>query len=432
MLQMITVVLLCSRPALMSLSVAPVSRSTPTSLPPLHITLQMTRKINVTGMHSMIIKDRIRDRELRHRAGSAQTRQKRSVTETSFSVTVTDAQNVYVATIGVGIPPTQYIVVVDTGSSNTWIGANRPYTKTNTSQSTGLEVSIPYFDDLLFSGEEYSDTVTLAPGHAVQHQGIGVASSAQNLSAGDGTLIDGILGIGPTHLTQLSLMLEKNATIPTVTDNAFAQRLIDIREVGISFEPATSPTVKNGELSFGAPDPRRFIGELAYVPITMTGDASNFIGIDQSITYGASKIPILSNSAGIVDTGTSLLLLASDALGCYVNATGAILDPDTGLYALPEAQFVNLESLYFTIGENTYELTPDAQIWPRTLNAAINGTDDNIYLIVGDNHHLSGSGIDFTLGLVWLERFYFAYNSGTSQVGFATTQFTNSTVNWGM
>ncbi|KAG1809540.1 hypothetical protein EV424DRAFT_1349962 [Suillus variegatus] len=43
----------------------------------------------------------------------------------------------YTADIGVGSPATYYTVLVDTRSSNTWIGANKAYAKTATSQDTG-------------------------------------------------------------------------------------------------------------------------------------------------------------------------------------------------------------------------------------------------------------------------------------------------------
>lgn len=48
-----------------------------------------------------------------------------------------------------------------------------------------------------------------------------------------------------------------------------------------------------------------------YSPITSTSPASEFVGIDQSITYGTAQIPILSETAGIADTGTTLILIAS-------------------------------------------------------------------------------------------------------------------------
>ena len=46
-------------------------------------------------------------------------------------------------------------------------------------------------------------------------------------------------------------------------------------------------------------------------PITSTSPASAYVGIDQSITYGSSGTTILSSTAGITDTGTTLVLLAS-------------------------------------------------------------------------------------------------------------------------
>ena len=61
------------------------------------------------------------------------------------------------------------------------------------------------------------------------------------------------------------------------------------------------------------------------------------------------------------------------------------------------------------------------------LNSVINGTEDGIYLVVNDIGSPSGTGMDFINGYNWLERFYFVYDAGNSQAGFATTPFTNAT-----
>ena len=42
-------------------------------------------------------------------------------------------------------------------------------------------------------------------------------------------------------------------------------------------------------------------------PATSTSPASNYWGIDQSLTYGSTSI--MDTTAGIVDTGTTLILL---------------------------------------------------------------------------------------------------------------------------
>lgn len=83
--------------------------------------------------------------------------------------------------------------------------------------------------------------------------------------------------------------------------------------------------------------------------LTSTSPASQYWGIDQTITYGTST-SILSSTAGIVDTGTTLVYIATDAYNKYVKATGAKLDSDTGLLTVTASQYASLKSLYFTIG----------------------------------------------------------------------------------
>ncbi|OBZ76477.1 Polyporopepsin [Grifola frondosa] len=200
-------------------------------------------------------------------------------------------------------------------------------------------------------------------------------------------------------------------------------------EIGISFEPTTSLSTTNGELTFGSVDSSKFTGPLNFVPITSTSPASEFVGIDQTIAYGTAGTEILPSTAGITDTGTTLLLIASDALARYETATGAVADDATGLLRLAPAQFADLQSLFFTVGNTTLEFTPNAQIWPRALNTAIGGTADFVYLIVGDLGTNSGEGFDFVDGMTFLERFYYVFDSANSQVGFATTQFTDATTN---
>ena len=92
-----------------------------------------------------------------------------------------------------------------------------------------------------------------------------------------------------------------------------------------------------------------FTGQITYTPITSTAPASNYWGIDQSLSYGQSET-LLSGSAGIVDTGTTLLMIATDAFEKYQQATGATMDQETGLLKITEQQFENLQSLFFAIG----------------------------------------------------------------------------------
>jgi cathepsin E len=186
---------------------------------------------------------------------------------------------------------------------------------------------------------------------------------------------------------------------------------------------------------------------LACRPITKTNPAHGFWGIDASFRYGSASV-ILDTTAGVLDTGTSLIYIATgkitlastkylyrlvsptlDAYNRYVDATGATVDQDTGLLNITSAQYANLQSLFFVVSGSTYELTANAQIWPRTLNNVIGGKSGSIYLVVQDIGQDSQSGMDFICGTTFLERFYTVYDTGNSRLGLATTQFTNAIVN---
>lgn len=72
----------------------------------------------------------------------------------------------------------------------------------------------------------------------------------------------------------------------------------------------------------------------------------------------------------------------------------------------------------------SFELTASAQTWPRSLNDAIGGRSDRIYLIVTDLGTQVGSGMDFVLGQFFSERFYLVYDTDKRRLGFANTSFT--------
>lgn len=334
----------------------------------------------------------------------------------------------YIASVGIGSPPTNYDLIVDTGSSNTWIGANKAYVQTSTSLQTSDSVSegsirVAYGSGS-FSGTEYYDQVTVASGLVVSRQSIGVASQSTGFSN-----VDGVLGLGPADLTTGTLSPDTGSTIPTVTDNLFAGGTITENLCSFSFEPITdsSGTQLNGEITWGGTDSSKYTGAITFAPITATSPANTFWGIDASFTYGNTEI--LSSTAGIVDSGTTLLLLATDAFIKYQSATGGVLDQATGLLSITADQFGKLNSLFIHIGGTIFEVTANAQIWPRSLNTAIGGNAGDIYLIVSDIKTNSGAGLDFILGQAFMERFYTVFDTTNQRVGVATTPFTDATTN---
>ncbi|KII85185.1 hypothetical protein PLICRDRAFT_334879 [Plicaturopsis crispa FD-325 SS-3] len=400
--------------ALLSLLILAVSYSSVEAKPVIardasKISLPFAAKINATGAGTIAAADRARAKVLKEKALARQGSSKRAA---SF-----DVDNA-TANVGVGSPATDYTLLIDTGSSNTWIGADKSYTKTSTSKDTGGSVSVTYGSGS-FSGEEYTDTVTLADGLVITGQGVGVASSASGFSG-----VDGILGIGPVDLT--SGTVSNADTVPTVTDNLLSQGTISTEVIGIYYAPAAESD-STGTLTFGGTDSDKFTGDIVYTPVTSTYPASAYWGIDQTVTYGSTSI--LSSTAGIVDTGTTLILLATDAYNKYVKATGAKEDNSVGLLSISQSQYNSLSSLNFEIGGSTFSLSPNAQIWPRSLNTDIGGSADSIYLVVADLGSNSGEGLDFIDGYTFLERYYSVFDTSNSQVGFASTAFTDSESN---
>jgi len=389
--------------------------ATPTPRDP-KVTLAFTRHLNITGFANIAEADRARAKVLKAQGlGRVNGQTKRAAS--SFSVTNTAVT--YTANIGVGSPATTYALLIDTGSSNTWLGADKKYVKTSTSTSTGKKVSVTYGSGS-FSGTEYTDTVTLDSALVITKQSIGVASTSSGF---DG--VDGILGIGPVDLTDGTV--SGTSSVPTVTDNLYTQGTIPTEVVGVFYAPTTIESTTNGELTFGAVDSSKYTGTLTYTSVTSTSPASEYWGINQSVTYGSTSI--LSSTAGIVDTGTTLVLLATNAYNKYVTATGAKLDSTTGLLKITSAQYSALSNLNFVVGSTTYPLTPNAQIWPRSLNTYIGGTSGSIYLIVGDLGSNSGEGLDFIDGYTFLERYYSVFDTTNKRVGFASTADTDATTN---
>ena len=81
------------------------------------------------------------------------------------------------------------------------------------------------------------------------------------------------------------------------------------------------------------------------------------------------------------------------------------------------------------IGGTTYELTANAQIWPRSQNSVLGGDEGKIYLIVADIGTPSGQGLDFINGFTFLERFYSVFDTANQRVSLANTPFTRATTN---
>lgn len=229
---------------------------------------------------------------------------------------------------------------------------------------------------MLFFLDTDNDTVTLSSDLFIKEQSIGVATTSQGF---DG--YDGILGLGPAALTEETVT--GTDEVRTVSDNLFSQGEISTEVLGVSFAPTTSAPNTNGVLTFGGVDSSKFTGDITYVPITTVEPANHYWGIDQSLAYGSQKATLFDTTSGIVDTGSTLLLISQEAYETYCNLTNAKMDSYTGLLKISDDDFAKLESLYFGIGGTTFELTSNAQRLPASFNELVGGEKDTVYLTIG-------------------------------------------------
>jgi cathepsin E len=117
------------------------------------ISVSITKNITFAGNSSPLLRDQKRWRHL-------VKGDKQSTSEDSADLPLIDTAVIYSANVGVGVPATycescrfpprilSYTLsldnlIIDTGSSNTWLGANKPYKRTKASVKTSeLMVSI--------------------------------------------------------------------------------------------------------------------------------------------------------------------------------------------------------------------------------------------------------------------------------------------------
>ncbi|KAG2353508.1 family A1 protease [Suillus spraguei] len=332
----------------------------------------------------------------------------------------------YIAALRVGNPPRTYNVLVDSGSSVTWIGARTPYggAGVNTGQGVKKTYGISGGPFASFSGRIFRDTVTLGDGLTIPNYELAIASTSSNVRC------DGVLGLGPRYLTANGLINRPGVTYPTFTDCLVSEDAIDENIIGIFFQPLTGyPDTDVGELAFGEPDYTKCIDNIVYTPITDALPSAEYWGIDQSITYGDTDI--LDETAGIIDTGTAFIEIAPYAYHRYQAATGATFDQPTGLLRITYERYTALEVLKFHISNQIFTLTANAQIWPRSLNTKLpgGGESSGIYLIITNLGTATRPGFGFIVGFTFMQRFYTVLDGDSFAVGFAITPFTKADTN---
>ncbi|KAF9508800.1 hypothetical protein BS47DRAFT_1332559 [Hydnum rufescens UP504] len=300
-----------------------------------------------------------------------------------------------------------FSLIIDTGSSNTWVGADTPYVPSSSSESTGAPVTVTYGSGS-FSGLEYIDKVTLG-GLTVTRQSIGDAQVTSGFTG-----VDGIIGFGPVTLTRRTVIGQ--TTVPTFMNNLHSQGTIATEVLGVYFAPESGSNTEeiNGELTLGGVDPSKYTGTLSYFPKSTVDHYSAYWGVDiASITYGSTNLATSVNA--IVDTGTTLIYLPDFAYHSFLNATGGTTDSKTHL---PSQRKCPCWTFTIKLGSVSLPLTPAQYLVPQAQYSNF-GLNPNYYYAWINNGGGSDAPVNFILGQKFLENYYSVFDTTNSKVGFA-------------
>ncbi|KAF9350501.1 Type I transmembrane sorting receptor [Mortierella sp. AD094] len=253
----------------------------------------------------------------------------------------------YYGTVKVGTPAQDIRLDFDTGSSDIWFpstacttSACKSHHRFNTGKSSsykkdGRKWSIEYGDGSSASGVLGSDFVNVGGINVRQTIGLSTKESSEF----DGSPEDGLFGLAFANI-------ESVFGVKTFMDNAIAGNKLKEPIISVFLPSERRNGGKGGNYLFGAIDHTRYTGNLTYAPVTQQGYwqiAVQGLQVDGKTVAGAT-------SQGIIDTGTTLLILGdSAAKAVHKSIKGSENDPMEG-WTVPCSLKKSTKNIAFKLG----------------------------------------------------------------------------------
>merc|ERR1711998_140746 len=313
-------------------------------------------------------------------------------------VIFTNYQNAqYYGSIGIGSPPQEFKVIFDTGSSNLWIpsGSNwQPlnfHSKYHSDKSSsyvknGTKFAIQYGSGSL-SGFVSEDTVNIG-GVDVKNQLSAEATSEPGLAFKIGKF-DGIMGMAFESIAVDGMQ------------PAWYSAVGDAKLFGVYLGGTTG---LGGEMTLGGTDSSHYTGEISYFPVSRAKY--------WQISVDSFSIGSLKKVEGILDTGTSLLVVPPDTLTAFAKQIGATSLAGGKEWTLDCSKISTLPQLDITIGGKSYPLEGKDYVLQVSGECLLGMTGMD----------LSREGLSLILGDVFLRKYYAVFDLGNTRVGLATTK----------
>ncbi|KAI8596314.1 extracellular aspartic proteinase [Dissophora ornata] len=258
----------------------------------------------------------------------------------------------YYGSVSIGTPAQVVKLDFDTGSSDIWFpstscttSACKAHTRFNTAKSStykkdGRSWNMSYGDGSTSSGTLASDIVNVGGVSVRQTIGLATQESSQFGSSPG----DGLFGLGFDTIESIS-------GVKTFMDNAIAAGVLAKPVVSVFLPSERVFNGQGGQYLFGGIDTTKYTGSLTYVPVTQKGYWQ--IAIDDAGYNGQS---LGQSSQGIVDTGTTLIIVGDDAAqAIHSNISGATNDSTNG-WLVPCSLSSSTDTISFTMAGTAFNV----------------------------------------------------------------------------
>jgi hypothetical protein len=253
------------------------------------------------------------------------------------------------------------------------------------------DLTLTFEDDATATVDKFSDTVRIG-GLEATSQTVGVATQYSSNLGIDTFPADGILGLAFESISGLEAS--------PVVESLITQG--QLNEPVFSFKLAAS----GSELFMGGANSAMYAGDFTYTPVTQQGFWE--VNVDSIDGNGAT---MMSNIAAIIDTGSSLTVLAPSLAAEFYQALGgtdASSTAGSGYYTFPCDSFPDIS---FTLGGTSFPMSYDT----LNLGQLTKGSKDCVSSIVGQ-HSADRVAV---IGNNFLRNVYTSFDIGNQQIGFA-------------
>jgi len=322
----------------------------------------------------------------------------------------------YLATIQIGNPPRDFSILMDSGSSDFWVGSedcqstsgggcgNHVFLGPNSSTSfvdSGTPFAVRYGKGNV-EGTLIKDDVSIAglsiPGHT-----FGVTNVESPEFSDDDVAFDGLMGLGQSKLSN-------QKTLTPVEALAKAGLISD---AVLSYKMARSRDDNNdGQITFGGLDPSKFDPK-TLITVPNVDPRGFWTAALDDVTIGGKSLD-LQGRAAILDTGTTLALLPlEDARALHEQIPGAEFDGQSN-FIIP-CNTTTVVSL--TFGGRAFDIDPrDLAFIPlRGTNFASGKCVSGF----AAGNLGGGAGKLWLVGDTFLKNVYFSTNVGDNSISLA-------------